>query len=122
MRYISLSYCDHLSDYGVVQLARGCPRLVKVRLDGCRLLSNPSVRALCELCPKLRHLSLQYCVKLSDNVFQHLLSAPSIRIVDLGRAKLTMIGIETYQQQRPFVELFIDGRPQANLSQIATDM
>jgi hypothetical protein len=42
--------------------------------------------------------------------------------IAICRAKLTMIGIETYQQQRPFVELFIDGRPQANLSQIATDM
>lgn len=111
LRFISLSYCDHVSDSGVMSLALGCPRLLKVRLDGCRLLSNPSVRALCQNCPKLRHLSLQYCVKLSDNVFQHLLAAPSLRFVDLGRAKLTADGIMSYRQQRPLVELCINGVP-----------
>lgn len=111
LRFVSFSYCDHISDSGVISLASGCPRLLKVRLDGCRLISNPSVRALCQHCPKLRHLSLQYCVKLSDNVFQHLLSAPSLRFVDLGRAKLTPDGISSYRQQRPAVELCINGVP-----------
>jgi hypothetical protein len=111
LRFISLSFCDHVSDSGVISLALGCPRLVKVRLDRCRLLSNPSVRALCQYCPKLRHLSLQYCIKLSDNVFQHLLAAPSLRFVDLGRAKLTADGITSYRQQKPLVELCINGVP-----------
>ena len=46
---------------------------------------QPTVRALCQHCPKLWHLSLQYYVKLSDNVFQHLLSTPSLQFADLGR-------------------------------------
>ncbi|KAH9323958.1 hypothetical protein KI387_018597, partial [Taxus chinensis] len=84
LRYISLSYCEHISDSGILALAHGCPRLQKVRLDGCRFLSNPCVGALCKNNPKLRYLSMQYCVKLSDAVFLHLMDAPALRFVHLG--------------------------------------
>lgn len=111
LRYISLSYCEHITDSGVIALANGCPRLLKVRLDGCRLLSNPSVRILSNTNTKLRYLSMQHCTKLSDDVFNYLLSASSLRFLDLGRAKLSTSAIDSYHLQRPFVEICIDGRP-----------
>ncbi|KAI5068169.1 hypothetical protein GOP47_0016514, partial [Adiantum capillus-veneris] len=111
LRFISLSYCEHITDSGVISLAKGCPRLLKVRLDGCRLLSNPSVRILSITNKKLRYLSMQHCMKLTDDVFQHLLSASSLRFVDLGRGKLSTSGFEAYRLQRPLVEICIDGRP-----------
>lgn len=85
LRFISLSYCELITDSGVISLAKGCPRLLKVRLDGCRLLSNPSVRILSLTNKKLRYLSMQHCIKLTDDVFHYLLAAPSLRFIDLGR-------------------------------------
>lgn len=111
LRYISVSYCEQISDSGVVALANGCKGILKIRLDGCRLLSNPSVRILCQANKKLRYLSLQHCTKLSDDVFHHLLSAPSLRFVDLGRGKLTTGAMDSYHLQRPSVEVYMDGRP-----------
>lgn len=111
LRFISLSYCELITDSGVISLANGCPRLLKVRLDGCRLLSNPSVRVLSLTNKKLRYLSMQHCIKLTDDVFQYLLAAPSLRFIDLGRAKLTTSGFDAYHLQRPFVEICVDGRP-----------
>lgn len=111
LRYISLSHCEKISDSGVGALANQCERLLKVRLDGCRLLSNPSVRNLCKTNKKLRYLSMQHCTKLSDDVFQHLLCASSLRFVDFGRAKFTARAIDNYHFQRPLVEIFLDGRP-----------
>ncbi|KAH7288149.1 hypothetical protein KP509_31G014500 [Ceratopteris richardii] len=111
LRFIALSYCEHITDSAVISLAKGCPRLLKVRLDGCRLLSNPSVRILSSTNKKLRYLSMQHCTKLTDDVFQYLLMALSLRFVDLGRGKLTVAGFEAYHMQRPLVEICIDGRP-----------
>ncbi|MCO5603487.1 hypothetical protein L7F22_057638 [Adiantum nelumboides] len=96
LRFISLSYCEHITDSGVISLAKGCPRLLKVRLDGCRLLSNPSVCILSVTNKKLRYLSMQHCMKLTDDVFQYLLSASSLRFVDLERGKLSTSGFEAY--------------------------
>eukprot|EP00250_Pteridium_aquilinum_P002762 c12976_g1_i1 orf=664-1926(-) len=111
LRFISLSCCEYITDSGVISLAKGCPRLLKVRLDGCRLLSNPSVRILSITNKKLRYLSMQHCTKLTDDVFDYLLSASSLRFIDLGRAKLTTGGFDAYHLQRPFVEICVDGRP-----------
>ena len=85
LRFLSISCCLRVTDAAIIAIAHSCGRLQKIRLDSCRLLSDPCVRALCRPGLRLRYLSMQHCPKLSDEALRHLLTAPSIRFVDLGR-------------------------------------
>ena len=85
LRYLSISCCFKITDSAVVAIAHSCLRLQKIRMDSCRLLSDRCVKALCHSGLRLRYLSMQHCPKLSDESLKHLLVAPSIRLVDLGR-------------------------------------
>lgn len=85
LRYLSVSCCFKITDGAIIAIAHSCERLQKIRLDKCRLLSDPCVRALCRPGLRLRYLSMQHCPKLSDEALRHLLTAASIRFVDLGR-------------------------------------
>lgn len=109
LRYLSVSCCFKITDGAIIAIAHSCERLQKIRLDKCRLLSNPCVRALCRPGLRLRYLSMQHCPKLSDEALRHLLTAASIRFVDLGRGKLTQPALQFFHAARPTVELCVDG-------------
>ncbi|OAE31730.1 hypothetical protein AXG93_3384s2060 [Marchantia polymorpha subsp. ruderalis] len=110
LNVIAKGYCERITDAGVIALAEGCSQLMKVQLDGCKLLSNPCVRALCQKAPRLRYLSMNQCPKLSDDVFQHLLDGASLRFIVLGSPKLSTENTMAFHLKRQLVELLIDGK------------
>jgi hypothetical protein len=48
---IDLSYCQSITDAGIVALAQGCPQLRDVELQSCTAITHISIIALMRGCP-----------------------------------------------------------------------
>ena len=66
MRNFLSKHCTHINDEGLVALARRCPDLRKVQLQGCRNIQDEGVVRLAESCPQLEYLCVSNCSHLTD--------------------------------------------------------
>ncbi|KAK3242866.1 hypothetical protein CYMTET_47443 [Cymbomonas tetramitiformis] len=102
-----------VKDAGLVASIRGCPHLIKLRLDGTSC-SDPTIRLLGGHCKALRQLNVRRCFRLSGAMLAHLHPPqfPSLRSLGLGfpRSKtLTGEAIESLKLLRPTLQIIETG-------------
>ncbi|KAL0091574.1 hypothetical protein J3Q64DRAFT_1635769, partial [Phycomyces blakesleeanus] len=64
---LDISYCDHMNQAILMQLADALPALRSIVLDGLKCQISRGVDALSDRCDKLETISLKSCPTLSDN-------------------------------------------------------
>lgn len=72
---LSINNCEDLDDMGLIEIARGCSRLVKFELQGCKLVTGKGLRTVtCLLRRTLVDVKVSNCVNLD--------TAASLRALD----------------------------------------
>ncbi|GLI60481.1 hypothetical protein VaNZ11_002640, partial [Volvox africanus] len=72
VREVSCRDWAALTDGGVALLARGCPNLEDITLDGCFRVGSEALAALVRLCPRLRRLSIAKSYGVTDSALEAL--------------------------------------------------
>jgi hypothetical protein len=73
LRSVSVSDCTKLTTVGIIALAT-CSRLTKLRLAGCKGLTDDSLAKLTIGCPDISELDLAYCTTVSVAALQKALT------------------------------------------------
>ena len=63
---VDLSFCDEITDAGIIALSRHCRGLQMVNLDSCAKITDAAVAELADRCPGLRAICLGGCEQITD--------------------------------------------------------
>ena len=63
---VDLSFCDEITDEGIIALSRHCRGLQMVNLDSCAKITDAAVAELADRCPGLRAICLGGCEQITD--------------------------------------------------------
>ena len=70
LKSLNISWCQNITDKGVMYLGQFCTSLVKLDVSWCNKLTNIGIQALVNNCQKLRIIDLRYCFLIScDELF-----------------------------------------------------
>ncbi len=121
LRCLNLQGASHLTDAGVVELARKCNKMQRLNLGGCYRLTDVAVVHVSVLMRQLSHLSLFQCFKITDrgilSMMKHL---TQLQLVDLHScASLTPAIVETLIHNAEQVSLELLSAPESSASVVA---
>lgn len=94
---LDLSHCDQVNDDMIVSIARGCRRLIHVRLDRLTRHKGKGLAALAAECDHLQSVSIRYNTALEDQALVALGKFRHIRLKELditGCRRITPVGLE----------------------------
>lgn len=100
-----------LTDEGIIRLAKSCPSLNIVRLQGTRGVTDRALTAFIEHCPSICVLEISqlshYVPSLDGTVFDVLLERPDwalqlsrLRVTDQSNDKIFMVPLRVLSQER----------------------
>lgn len=96
----------------VVRLLDHCAdTLTSLDVSGCFQVSCAVMNAIMSRCPNLKRLNLKNCRKLTDGLFQDILSFPSLTLLELnvgGNFNITDQGIRQFVQSYRNIHLLED--------------
>ncbi|KAI9485847.1 MAG: hypothetical protein EXX96DRAFT_546714 [Benjaminiella poitrasii] len=95
--YLNLSYCPNVNDDMLIEIARLCPQLKQVRLDGLIKHKGRGLAALAAKCEQLESVSVQDNTFLQDEAVVALAKLRHIRLIELdlkGCTKVTSVGFD----------------------------
>lgn len=88
-----LSYCDKITDAGM-EVFEGCPNLLILDINSCRLVTDEGILYLARGCKKLKEIRLRWCDITDLGISMLALGCPMLTAVDLSFCKnVTGIGI-----------------------------
>lgn len=95
LTYLSLSYCPHVNDDMIVEIARSCRQLVQVELNGLTRHKGRGLAAIAAECDQLSSVSVKHNTAMEDEAIIALAKFRHIRLSKLdltGCTKLTSTG------------------------------
>lgn len=91
LTWLSLSYCEQVSDYGVIDLISGTRYLKTLSLRGCFQISNQAVEAVSFRLVHLQDLDLGYCYRVSDSAIGGVKSMKSLKRIALTDTSVSSV-------------------------------
>ncbi|KAG2205356.1 hypothetical protein INT46_011043 [Mucor plumbeus] len=96
LTHLNLSYCPHVNDDMIVEIARSCRQLVQVQLDGLTRHKGKGLAGLAAECDQLSSVSCKFNTAMEDQAIVALAKFRHIRLLQLdltGCTKLTSTGL-----------------------------
>lgn len=78
----SVTWSRHITDYGLLAMARACPGLRSQSLNGCVQITSSAVQQLVTCCVQLESLVIPYCPKISPGVVASLRTQHPALVID----------------------------------------
>ncbi|KAK7257356.1 hypothetical protein RIF29_31271 [Crotalaria pallida] len=87
LQSLSVKNCGDLDDMGLIEIARGCSRLVRFELEGCKLVTEKGLRTMtCLLSKTLVDVKVSCCVNLD--------TAACLRALDPIRDRIERLHVD----------------------------
>eukprot|EP00210_Caulerpa_lentillifera_P002281 g2191.t1 len=91
LNWLSLAYCEQVSDYGVIDLISGTSDLKTLSLRGCFQISDQAVNSISFHLAHLQDLDLGYCYRVSDAAIDGIKSMKSLRRIALTDTSVSSV-------------------------------
>ncbi|CAD7703539.1 unnamed protein product [Ostreobium quekettii] len=88
LQWLSLAFCERISDFGLRMLVSGTPMLSFLSLHSCLNITDHGISALCASLVHLRELDIAYCYMVSDSSVEGLNKLNSLKHVNIIATRL----------------------------------
>jgi len=89
LSWLSLAFCEEVTDYGIDALLSGTPYITTLSLSGCYQISNKTVTAISSRLFYLKDLDLGHCDRITDTTLAHLMSLRCLQRVNLNSTSMS---------------------------------
>ncbi|KAL2895957.1 EIN3-binding F-box protein 1 [Bienertia sinuspersici] len=74
---LDLCNCPSITNKSLLAIAKNCPTLTSISIEGCQYIGNEGLQAIGQLCPNLKSVTIKDCPLIGDQGVASLMSSAS---------------------------------------------